>query len=84
MEKLLIIFFFLPLMAFGQTKTVNPADSVNKYRKLAARDRDSLIKYEKNPGWNVHYFVLSEKRRSQMKYWMDIKAIDDQKRRGKP
>ena len=65
---------------------VNPADSVKKYQKLAMRDRDSLNKYVKlkNHTKEVHYYQLSEFRRTQLKYWMEEQdAIDAQKRRKK-
>ena len=66
--------------------SVNPADSVKKYQKLAIRDRDSLNKYVKlkNHTKEVHYYQLSEFRRMQLKYWMEEQgAIDEQKRRKK-
>jgi len=83
MKKLpIILFFFIPLFLQAQTKTVSPSDSLKKYQKLALRDRDSLKKYEKKPGWNEHYFMLSEKRRAQIKHWADYQfAMEAEKRK---
>lgn len=78
MRSLLITILFIPLLA-GAQKRENPTDSLKKYQKLAMRDLDSLTKYEKKPGWNVHYFQLSEKRRTQINYWMD--RVEAEKRR---
>lgn len=57
--------------------SVNPADSVKKYQKLAIRDRDSANKYQHKPGWNEHYYKLKKTRLWQINYWMQQKELLD-------
>ena len=81
--KCLFIICCLCIPLFGVAQ-VSPSDSLKKYQKLAMRDLDSLRKYEKKAGWNEHYFNLSEKRRAQIKYWIDYQYLLDKQKRRKP
>jgi len=87
-----IIPFFISFLLQAQTKynisigdqVINPSDSLKKYQKLYTRDQDSLKKYTKKAGWNVHYFKLCEKRKEQIHHWSEqIYLIDRQKGGGK-
>jgi len=82
MKYLLTIVFFLPLLLHGQTKPVTQADSLKKYQKLYTRDQDSLKKYTKKAGWNVHYFKLCEKRKEQIHHWSEEIYLMDRQKRG--
>ena|ERR1700689_2099137 len=61
---------------------VTPSDSLNKYQKLYKRDQDSLKKYAKKAGWNVHYFKLCEKRKEQIHHWSEQIYLMDRQKRG--
>src|ERR1700734_109302 len=61
---------------------INPSDSLKKYQKLYTRDQDSLKKYTKKAGWNVHYFKLCEKRKEQIHHWSEEIYLMDRQKRG--